>query len=110
MQAAYSVLGTPYQFGMAVPHVGMDCSGLTMWSWGQAGVSLPHSSQMQYDVIPHVSRDQIQPGDLLFFYTPIHHVAIYIGGGQMIEESHPGTVAHVATVYWQYYVGAGRPG
>jgi cell wall-associated NlpC family hydrolase len=109
VRAAYSVLGTPYVWGMAEPHVGMDCSGLTMWSWGQVGVSLPHSSAMQYAVVTHISRSDIVPGDLLFFYSPIHHVAMYIGGNRMIEESHPGTVAHVATIYWQYFVGAGRP-
>lgn len=109
MAAARSVLGTPYHWGMAIPHVGMDCSGLTMWSWGQAGVSLPHSSQAQYGVVTHISKDQLRPGDLLFFYWPIHHVAIYIGGGMMIEESHPGTVAHVIAIYWQYFTGAGRP-
>ena len=94
---------------MAIPHVGMDCSGLTMWSWEQAGVSLPHSSAAQYAVVTHISRDQLEPGDLLFFYSPIHHVAIYVGGNQMIEESHPGTVAHVISIYWQYFTGAGRP-
>ena len=106
---AYSVLGTPYVWGMAIPHVGMDCSGLTMWSWAQEGVSLPHSSAAQYAVIPHVSRSDLVPGDLLFFFSPIHHVAIYIGGNSMIEESHPGSVAHVTAIYWSYFVGAGRP-
>jgi cell wall-associated NlpC family hydrolase len=110
--AAYSVIGTPYVFASADPNVGFDCSGLTMWSWAQAGVSLPHSSAMQYSVLPHVPRDQIVPGDLLFFYTPISHVAIYVGGGQMIDASHPGPGGEVQSqaVYWQYFVGAGRPG
>jgi cell wall-associated NlpC family hydrolase len=111
--AAYDALGVPYVWGGSSPQEGFDCSGLTMWSWAHAGVSLPHSSQMQYDVLPHVSRDQIQPGDLLFFYQPISHVAIYVGGNQMIHATHPGTLSSldvIADYWWAEYVGAGRPG
>ena len=88
---------------------GFDCSGLTMWSWAHGGVSLPHSSAAQYAVLPHVSRDQIQPGDLLFFYSPIHHVALYVGGGLVIEAHHPGTVVAMDVPDWPNYVGAARP-
>ena len=90
IDAAKQVLGTQYVFGSASPGVGFDCSGLTMWAWAQAGVSLPHSSAMQYAVLPHVDPSQMQPGDLLFFYSPISHVALYIGGGMMIHARHPG--------------------
>lgn len=110
LAAAYSVIGAPYVWGGADPKVGFDCSGLTMWSWAHAGVSLPHSAAMQYDVVPHVLRNQLQPGDLLFFYTPISHVGMYVGGGNMIDSSHPGLGVSVHAVYWQYFVGAGRPG
>src|SRR6266540_2596302 len=87
--AAYSVLGTPYKYAGSTPEEGFDCSGFTMWSWAHGGVSLPHSSAMQYSVLPHVDRSQLQPGDLLFFYSPIHHVAMYVGGGKMIHSPTP---------------------
>jgi cell wall-associated NlpC family hydrolase len=77
-------------FGAADPDVGFDCSGLTMWAWAQAGVYLPHSSESQYTTLPHVPVSDMQPGDLLFFYSPISHVALYIGGGTMIHARHPG--------------------
>jgi cell wall-associated NlpC family hydrolase len=88
--AAKSVIGTQYVFGAADPDVGFDCSGLTMWAWAQAGVYLPHSSESQYTTLPHVPVSDMQPGDLLFFYSPISHVALYIGGGMMIHARHPG--------------------
>jgi peptidoglycan DL-endopeptidase CwlO len=110
IQAAESQIGVPYVYGGSTPGVGFDCSGLTMWSWGQAGLSLPHSSASQYAMLPHVDRSQLQPGDLLFFYSPISHVAMYLGGDQMIEAPHTGLTVRVVSIYWQYYVGAGRPG
>ncbi|MFL5798277.1 MAG: NlpC/P60 family protein [Actinomycetota bacterium] len=110
INAAYSVIGVPYVYAGASPETGFDCSGLTMWAWAHAGVSLPHSSAMQYAVLPHVDRSQLQPGDLLFFYSPIHHVAMYVGGGNMIHAPHTGGHVEVIPVYWQYYVGAARPG
>jgi peptidoglycan DL-endopeptidase CwlO len=90
IHAAESQIGVPYAWGSANPGSSFDCSGLTMWAWGQAGVSLPHSSAMQAAVTPDVSRDQLQPGDLVFFYTPISHVGLYIGNGMMIDASHTG--------------------
>ena len=109
IDAAYSVIGTPYQWGGSSPETGFDCSGFTMWAWAHAGVSLPHSSQMQYDVLPHVAREDLQPGDLVFFYSPIHHVGIYVGGGRMIDSPHTGTVVQVRAIFWSVYVGAARP-
>jgi cell wall-associated NlpC family hydrolase len=108
--AAESVLGVPYVYGGASPQSGFDCSGLTMWAWAHAGVSLPHSSQMQYSSLPHVSKDQLQPGDLVFFYSPISHVGLYVGGGSMIHAPHTGAVVSRVAVYWEYFTGAARPG
>jgi cell wall-associated NlpC family hydrolase len=110
IEAAYSVLGTPYQWGGASPETGFDCSGLTMWAWAHAGVSLPHSSAAQYAALPHVPREALQPGDLVFFYSPIHHVGLYIGGGRMIDAPHSGAVVAVRAVMWEHFVGAARPG
>jgi cell wall-associated NlpC family hydrolase len=109
IDAAYSVIGTPYSWGSSSPDVGFDCSGLTMWAWAHAGVSLPHSSQAQYSAVPHVDPNDAQPGDLLFFYSPISHVGLYIGGGRMIDANHPGDVVNIRSVNWSYLVGVGRP-
>lgn len=110
LNAAYSVLGTPYQWGGATPESGFDCSGFTMWSWAHAGVYLPHSSAAQYSSLPHVAQEDLQPGDLLFFYDPISHVGMYVGGGRMIHSPHSGSVVSVVPVYWDSFVGASRPG
>jgi cell wall-associated NlpC family hydrolase len=109
VQAAYSVIGTPYVWGSADPNVGFDCSGLTMWSWAQAGVSLPHSSAAQYAALPHVDRSNLQPGDLLFFYSPISHVGMYLTSSTMIDANHPGDVVNVRAINWDSFVGAARP-
>jgi peptidoglycan DL-endopeptidase CwlO len=113
VHAAYSVIGVQYKWGGSNPKEGFDCSGLTMWAWGQAGVPLPHSSAAQYAVLPHVGRSQLKPGDLLFFYRPISHVAMYVGNGYMIHAKHPGTTVakeRISSYYWAVYTGAGRPG
>jgi cell wall-associated NlpC family hydrolase len=109
IQAAYSVIGTPYVWGSADPNVGFDCSGLTMWSWAHAGVSLPHSSAAQYGALPHVDRSNLQAGDLLFFYTPISHVGMYLTPSTMIDANHPGDVVNVRAINWDSFVGAARP-
>lgn len=109
LNAAYSVIGTPYQWGGSSPETGFDCSGFTMWAWAHAGVSLPHSSAAQYSSLPHVDRADLQPGDLLFFYSPISHVSIYVGGNRMIHSPHTGSVVSVVSVYWEHFVGAARP-
>ena len=106
---AYAQLGKPYQYGGAGPNT-YDCSGLTMDAWGAAGVSLPHSAADQYNYGPHISRGDLQPGDLVFFGSPIHHVGIYIGNGNMIDAPHTGTVVQIQAVFRSDYVGASRPG
>jgi peptidoglycan DL-endopeptidase CwlO len=107
--AAMSQLGVGYRYATAIPGVAFDCSGLTAWAWGQAGVSLPHQSRAQYAMLPHVPQSQVQPGDLIFYYNPIGHVAMYIGSGQMVHATHPGDVIKVAAVNWGRVVGIGRP-
>ncbi len=110
VSAAMGQLGVPYRFAAESPGVAFDCSGLTKYAWGQAGVYLPHQSGAQYGSIPHISQGEIQPGDLIFYKTPIGHVAIYIGGGQMIHAPRSGDVVSVAVVNWAKVVGIGRPG
>ncbi|MDQ3877446.1 MAG: NlpC/P60 family protein [Actinomycetota bacterium] len=109
VRAALSQVGKPYQWGAAGPN-SYDCSGLTMWSWAHAGVSLPHSSASQYSVTARVARSDLQPGDLVFFGSPIHHVAMYIGNGQMVEAPYTGANVRVVPLRSSDYVGAGRPG
>jgi peptidoglycan DL-endopeptidase CwlO len=109
VSAALSRVGMPYQWGAAGPS-SFDCSGLTMWSWAQAGVSLPHSSAAQYAATPRVAQGDWQPGDLLFSGSPIHHVGMYIGGGRMVEAPYTGASVRVVSAYRSDYVGAGRPG
>jgi len=110
LSAAYSQLGVPYKFAGESPEVGFDCSGLTKWAWGRAGVGMPHQSGAQFGSFPHVSQDEAQPGDLIFYYSPIGHVGIYIGGGQMIHAPNTGTTVAIATVHWNKVVGVARPG
>ena len=107
--AAESQLGVPYVYAAADPGRGFDCSGLTMWAWGQSGVPLPHNAAKQYAALPHVSRSALQPGDLVFFYTPIEHVGIYVGGGEMIDAPYTGASVEKTAVRWPVYSGAARP-
>jgi peptidoglycan DL-endopeptidase CwlO len=110
VSAAESQLGVPYLFAAESPGVAFDCSGLTKFAWGQAGVYLPHQSGAQFGSIPHVSQSEIQPGDLIFYKTPIGHVAMYVGGGSLIQATRPGDVVKIAAVNWATVVGIGRPG
>ncbi len=104
---AYRQLGKPYRWGAAGPD-SFDCSGLTMWVWAKAGVSLPHSSRMQINHGRRVSRSELQPGDLVFYGHPIHHVGIYVGGGQYIAAPHTGAVVSFRNVDRGDYAGATR--
>lgn len=110
--AAESAIGTEYVWGSADPNVGFDCSGLVMWSYAQAGIYLPHSSAMMSEMLPRLTESELVPGDLMFFYSPVSHVAIYLGGGAMIDASHPGPGGEVQirTVYWDYFDWGGRIG
>lgn len=88
VDAARSQIGVPYKFGWATPGKGFDCSGLTMWSYAQAGIVLPHFTGFQILKGTAVSRDQLQPGDLVF--PDSGHVQIYSGNGMIIEAPHTG--------------------
>ncbi len=110
VNAALGQQGVPYRYATEAPGVSFDCSGLTKYAWGQAGVYLPHQSRAQYASIPHVSKNAAQPGDLLFYYSPISHVGVYIGGGQLVHAPNTGSVVKIANVNWGKVSGVGRPG
>lgn len=125
--AALNWLGTPYAWGGGTQDGpswgtypdegvrGFDCSGLALWAWGQVGVDLPHYSGYQYNRGRHVSTDELMPGDLVFWSydgTPdgIHHVAIWLGGGQVVQAPQSGDVVRVSPMWYSGYLGATRPG
>jgi peptidoglycan DL-endopeptidase CwlO len=108
VRTAYAQLGDPYRWGGTGPN-SFDCSGLTSFAWRAAGVSLPHSSRAQYASGRKVARSDLQPGDLVFFYSPISHVGIYIGGGRMIDAPYPGSSVHITPISQLPYSGAVRP-
>ena len=117
--AAESQLGVPYVWGGESPGVGFDCSGLTQWSWRQAGVSIPRVAADQSSAIPAVPLTALEPGDLLFYYNldgddEIDHVVMYVGSGPygtqtIIQAPYTGTVVQYAPLFTEGLVGAGRP-
>jgi cell wall-associated NlpC family hydrolase len=96
VDTALAQVGDPYVWGASGPDA-FDCSGLTQYAYSAAGVSLPHSSRSQSGMGQAVSRDQLQPGDLLFYYSPTSHVAMYIGNGQMVHASTSGKPVQVVS-------------
>jgi cell wall-associated NlpC family hydrolase len=105
---AYAQLGKPYQWGATGPG-SFDCSGLTMMAWAQAGVSLPHSSRAQIGIGRQVTRSELQPGDLIFRYSPISHVSLYVGNGQQISATHTGSTVKLQSAFQGEVVGYSRP-
>jgi cell wall-associated NlpC family hydrolase len=97
VDTAMAQRGDAYVWAAAGPD-SFDCSGLTQYAYAAAGISLPHSSSMQSRMGTPVARDQLQPGDLVFFYSPVSHVGIYIGNGQMVHASTYGQPVKVAPV------------
>jgi cell wall-associated NlpC family hydrolase len=127
IDAAMRYLGTPYAWGGGGTRgpgpgqapddgiIGFDCSGLTQYAYGQAGISIPRNSRAQYAALPKVAGNDLRPGDLVFWATDpsnpstIHHVAIYLGDGQMVEAPESGSVVKVSAMRWKGYAGAVRP-
>ena len=106
---AKAQLGEPYARSGAGPS-SWDCSGLTMMAWGSAGVSLPHSSRQQFSRGQRVAKSDLRPGDLVFFYSDIHHVGLYAGNGQVIHAPRPGKSVEYIKMSYMPYAGARRPG
>ncbi|WP_245922923.1 C40 family peptidase [Paractinoplanes atraurantiacus] len=103
---AYNQLGEAYEFGADGPST-WDCSGLTSGAWAAAGKSLPHNTEAQWGAVAHISRSQLQPGDLVF-YRSLGHVAIYVGDGMIIHAPHTGTVVKKVSVDVMSPYGYGR--
>jgi peptidoglycan DL-endopeptidase CwlO len=107
---AEKALGRPYVWGASGPY-SFDCSGLTMWAYRHAGVRLPHYSGGQINCGSRVGRSNLQPGDLVFFGSPIHHVGMYVGHGDFIEAPHAGASVRISSLSDRMgdYAGACRP-
>lgn len=107
---AEAQIGKPYAFGATGPG-SYDCSGLTMAAWNAAGVQLDRTSEAQFHDGTPVSQDQLQPGDLVFFYDSYapSHVGIYVGNGTVIHAPHPGASVEYTKLSYMPYVGARRP-
>ncbi len=106
---AKAQLGEPYARSGAGPS-SWDCSGLTMMAWESVGVSLPHSSRQQFNRGQPVAKSALQLGDLVFFYSDIHHVGLYAGNGQVIHAPRPGKSVEYIKMSYMPYAGARRPG
>jgi cell wall-associated NlpC family hydrolase len=105
---ARAQIGKPYVWGATGPG-SFDCSGLTQAAWRAAGVSLPRTTYQQINAGKRISVSQLQPGDLVFYYSGITHVALYVGGGRIIHAPHPGAAVEYAPVGEMPISGAVRP-
>jgi len=107
LRAAMTRIGDPYVWGMAGPGE-FDCSGLVVWAFAQEGISLPHYTGSLWNSGMHVSRADLEPGDLVFFFSDISHVGIFIGNGLMVDAPSSGQLVQVQPIFWNAYVGAVR--
>ncbi|MFG5720666.1 C40 family peptidase [Streptomyces murinus] len=104
---AFAKLGSPYVWGATGPH-SFDCSGLVQAAYRSAGVSLPRTTYAQIDAGRRVSRSELRPGDLVFFYSGVSHVGLYIGNGRMIHAPNPSAPVRVAPIDQMPFAGATR--
>ena len=110
-----SLSGPSMGWGVDAGIIGFDCSGLTRYAYAQAGISIPRNSSAQYKALPKVSRADLQRGDLVFWATntsnpsTIHHVAIYLGGGRILEAPQSGSVIRETSMRWSGFIGGARP-
>jgi cell wall-associated NlpC family hydrolase len=127
IDAAMAYRGTPYAWGGGGTRgpgpgqdpdlgvTGFDCSGLTQYAYGRAGITIPRNSRAQYSALPKVSSSDLRPGDLVFWATDvsspdtIHHVAIWLGGSRILEAPESGSVVKISDMRWRGYAGAVRP-
>jgi cell wall-associated NlpC family hydrolase len=119
VQAAVSQLGVPYVFGGEQAGVGFDCSGLVQWAWGQAGVSIPRTTEVEWPSLSHVPLDALEPGDLLFYYNldgdnQVDHVVMYAGSGPygtdtVIQAPFTGSSVSYSPIFTTDLIGAARP-
>jgi len=119
VQAAVSQLGQPYVWGGNSPSTGFDCSGLVQWAWGQAGVSIPRTTETQWAALPHVPVDALEPGDLLYYYNldgdgAVDHVVMYTGSGPygtntVIQAPFTGATVSYSPIWTGGLIGAARP-
>ena len=107
LRAALTRRGDPYVWAMAGP-TEFDCSGLVVWAFAQEGISLPHYTGSLWNSGMHVSRANLEPGDLLFFFQDISHVGFYLGNGLMLDAPSSGQVVQVQPIWWNQFVGAVR--
>lgn len=107
LRAALTRVGDWYVWGAAGPTT-FDCSGLVVWAFAQEGISLPHYTGSLWNSGMHVSRADLEPGDLVFFFADLSHVAIYIGNGLMVAAPSTGQRVQVQPVFWDAYEGAVR--
>ncbi|MFJ1745599.1 NlpC/P60 family protein [Streptomyces sp. NPDC088116] len=105
---AYGAIGKPYVWGSTGPG-SFDCSGLAQAAWRSAGVALPRTTYTQINTGQRVTRDQLAPGDLVFFFSGISHVGVYVGNGQMIHAPRPGSAVRMAPIDQMPFAGAARP-
>ena len=109
VRAALSQLGVPYRYGQSSPGRAFDCSGLTTYAWGKAGVGLPRNSRRQFNALPKIPKQMAKAGDLIFTGSPIHHVGIYLGNGTMVHAPQTGDVVKIGPIRWWKVVGVVRP-